>query len=199
MVGATTGTVAARRPASLATPRRRRGRPAIDSRGHAAGAVGAEHGADRPQRDPGPHRRGRGLGRLDHLRQRHVQPASGAAPRLHVGPPRAGQRLTERLARAGNEQAIAFRPAAILAVEAVVDTDTFRSIFRTAIRQTHESLVDGLGGAGGLDLSDSFALVSASLEARRPRAAPPKPVARGSDGAWPTSRSRRSAPHLGAR
>jgi hypothetical protein len=75
------------------------------------------------------------------------------------------ERLTEQLARAGNEQAIAFRPAAILAVEAVVDTDTFRSIFRTAIRQTHESLVDGLGGAGGLDLSDSFALVSASLEA----------------------------------
>ena len=75
------------------------------------------------------------------------------------------ERLTEQLARSGNEQAIAFRPAAILAVEAVVDTDTFRSIFRTAIRQTHESLVDGLGGAGGLDLSDSFALVSASLEA----------------------------------
>ncbi len=74
------------------------------------------------------------------------------------------ERLTEQLARAGNEQAIAFRPAAILAVEAVVDTDTFRSIFRTAIRQTHESLIDGLGGAGGLDLSDSFALVSASLE-----------------------------------
>ena len=57
------------------------------------------------------------------------------------------EHLTEQLARAGNEQAIAFRPAAILAVEAVVDTDTFRSIFRTAIRQTHESLVDGLGGA----------------------------------------------------
>ena len=76
------------------------------------------------------------------------------------------ERLTEQLARAGNEQAIAFRPAAILAVEAVVDTDTFRSIFRTAIRQTHESLIDGLGGAGGLDLSDSFALVSASLEQR---------------------------------
>jgi hypothetical protein len=75
------------------------------------------------------------------------------------------QRLTEQLARAGNEQAIAFRPAAILAVEAVVDTDTFRSIFRTAIRQTHESLVEGLGGAGGLDLSDSFALVTASLQA----------------------------------
>jgi hypothetical protein len=44
------------------------------------------------------------------------------------------ERLTEQLARSGNEQAIAFRPAAILAVEAVVDTDTFRSIFRTAIR-----------------------------------------------------------------
>ncbi len=74
------------------------------------------------------------------------------------------EKLTEQLARAGNEEAIAFRPAAILAVEAVVDTDTFRSIFRAAIRQTHESLVEGLGGAGGLDLSDSFALVSASLE-----------------------------------
>jgi hypothetical protein len=97
------------------------------------------------------------------------------------------ERLTEQLARAGNEQAIAFRPAAILAVEAVVDTDTFRSIFRTAIRQTHESLVEGLGGAGGLDLSDSFALVSASLEAPSSGGSA-KAAARDSDGAWPTSR-----------
>jgi hypothetical protein len=74
-------------------------------------------------------------------------------------------RLTEQLARAGNEQAIAFRPAAILAIEAVIDTDTFRSIFRSAIEQTHVGLVEGLGGTAGLDLSDSFALVSASLEA----------------------------------
>ena len=96
------------------------------------------------------------------------------------------EKLTEQLAHAGNEQAIAFRPAAILAVEAVVDTDTFRSIFRTAIRQTHESLVEGLGGAGGLDLSDSFALVSASLDSRHRAAL--KSSGPDSGGAWPTSR-----------
>ena len=105
------------------------------------------------------------------------------------------ERLTEQLARAGNEQAIAFRPAAILAVEAVVDTDTFRSIFRTAIRQTHESLVDGLGGAGGLDLSDSFALVSASLE-QRSASSTTKPAAPGWGGAWPTSRGAADQLHI---
>ena len=75
-------------------------------------------------------------------------------------------RLTEQLARSGNEQAIAFRPAVILALESVVDTDTFRSIFRDAIRRTHEALLAGRGAGAGLDLSDSLAIVSASLELR---------------------------------
>ena len=72
-------------------------------------------------------------------------------------------RLTEQLARSGNQNAIAFRPAVVLAVETVVDTDTFRSIFRTAIRRTHEALLLGGSGSSGLDLSDSFAIVAASL------------------------------------
>ncbi len=50
---------------------------------------------------------------------------------------------TEQLARSGNQNAIAFRPAVVLAIETVVDTDTFRSIFRTAIRRTHEALLQG--------------------------------------------------------
>ena len=74
-------------------------------------------------------------------------------------------RLTEQLARGGNQNAIAFRPAVALAVETVVDTDTFRSIFRTAIRRTHEALLLGGSGSAGLDLSDSFAIVAASLQA----------------------------------
>ena len=56
-------------------------------------------------------------------------------------------------------------PAVVLAIETVVDTDTFRSIFRTAIRRTHEALLQGGNGSTGLDLSDSFAIVTASLQA----------------------------------
>src|SRR6478672_10020027 len=50
-------------------------------------------------------------------------------------------RLTEQLARSGNRQAVDFRPAFQVAVEAVVDTDTFHSIFRTAVFQVHKSLL----------------------------------------------------------
>jgi hypothetical protein len=42
----------------------------------------------------------------------------------------------EQLARNGNQNAIAFRPAVVLAIETVVDTDTYRSIFRSAVRRT---------------------------------------------------------------
>src|SRR5262245_49173137 len=56
-------------------------------------------------------------------------------------------RLTEQLVRSGNQQALAFRPAVELAIEAVADTETFRSIFRTAIRRTHEALLEGRSGA----------------------------------------------------
>ncbi len=75
------------------------------------------------------------------------------------------ERLTAQMARSGNQSAIAFRPAVVLAIEAVVDTDTFRSIFRTAIRRTHQALLHGSTGSSGLDLSDSFAIVAASLQA----------------------------------
>jgi hypothetical protein len=73
------------------------------------------------------------------------------------------------------------RPAVALAVETVVDTDTFRSIFRTAIRRTHEALLRAVR-LDRPDLSDSFAIVTASLQApsaRRARAA-------GWARAWPT-------------
>ena len=73
-------------------------------------------------------------------------------------------RLTEQLVRSGNQQALAFRPAVELAIEAVADTDTFRSIFRTAIRRTHQSLLEGRSAADGLDLSDSVAIITASMQ-----------------------------------
>ena len=74
-------------------------------------------------------------------------------------------RITEQLARGGNQQAVNFRPAFQLAVEAAIDTDTFRSIFRTAIKRTHEAILAGQsGGATGLDLSDSFAIIASSLQ-----------------------------------
>jgi hypothetical protein len=74
-------------------------------------------------------------------------------------------RITEQLARGGNQQAVNFRPAFQLAVEAAIDTDTFRSIFRTAIKRTHEAiLVDQSQGTSGLDLSDSFAIIASTLQ-----------------------------------
>jgi hypothetical protein len=74
------------------------------------------------------------------------------------------QRLTEQLIRSGNQQAISFRPAYQLAIEAAVDTDTFRSIFRTAIRRTHEAILAGTGGSAGLDLADSVAIITSTLQ-----------------------------------
>ena len=72
--------------------------------------------------------------------------------------------ITEELARSGNQQAVNFRPAMQLAVEAAVDTDTFRSVFRTAIRRTHQALLSGQGGGAGLDLSDSVSIITSTLQ-----------------------------------
>ena len=46
----------------------------------------------------------------------------------------------------------------------MADTDTFRSIFRTAIRRTHQALLEGRSGTDGLDLSDSVAIITASMQ-----------------------------------
>ena len=72
-------------------------------------------------------------------------------------------RLTQELARAGNRQAVNFGPAFELAVEVAADTDTFRSIFRTAVRRVHEALLAGEGSGAGLDLSDSIAIITSTL------------------------------------
>ena len=73
-------------------------------------------------------------------------------------------KLTEELARAGNQQAVNFRPAFQFAVEVASDTDTFRAIFRNAIRKTHESLLEGRGSGAGIDLSDSLAIISSTVQ-----------------------------------
>ena len=73
------------------------------------------------------------------------------------------RRLTAQLVQAGNQQATSFRPTFELALEGVIDGDTFKSIFRNAVRHTHESIIeqgDG-GGRQGLDLGASFALITA--------------------------------------
>jgi hypothetical protein len=73
-------------------------------------------------------------------------------------------RLTEQLARGGNQQAVNFRPAFELAVEAGIDTDTFRSIFHTAVERTHRALLEGEGGSAGLNLSDSIAIITSTMQ-----------------------------------
>src|SRR4051794_33188345 len=52
-------------------------------------------------------------------------------------------KLTEQLALSGNQQAINFRPAFQFAVEVATDTDTFRTIFRNAVKKVHESILAG--------------------------------------------------------
>lgn len=70
--------------------------------------------------------------------------------------------LTDQLVKSGNRQVIAFRPAAQLTVEALVDSDAFKSLFATAVRRTHASLLAGTG-AKGLDLSDTLQLLASGL------------------------------------
>ncbi len=92
--------------------------------------------------------------------ERSVDLLNSPSVRKEVAP-----RITEQLARSGNQQAVNFRPAFQLAVEAAIDTDTFRSIFRTAIKRTHQAiLVDQSQGTSGLDLSDSFAIIASTLQ-----------------------------------
>ena len=80
------------------------------------------------------------------------------------------KRLTEQLAHAGNQQANNFRPALQLAIESAINTDTFRSIFRSAVRRIHAAVLSGQGGGSGLDLQDSAVLTSTLQLGNRPRA-----------------------------
>src|SRR5436190_22502918 len=96
----------------------------------------------------------------DAFSARAVEPLNSEAVRRELA-----HRLTEQLVQAGNQQATSFRPAFELALAGVIDTDTFKSIFRNAVRQTHKAILEGEGGRRGLDLGRSFALITSSLQA----------------------------------
>ena len=98
----------------------------------------------------------------DTFSERAVEPLNSQAVRTELA-----RRLTAQLVEAGNQQATSFRPAFELALEGVIDTDTFKSIFRNAVRRTHESIIEQGEGGGrrGLDLGASFALITSSLQA----------------------------------
>jgi hypothetical protein len=98
----------------------------------------------------------------DNFSERAVEPLNSEAVRTELA-----RRLTAQLVQAGNQQATSFRPAFELALEGVIDTDTFKSIFRNAVRRTHESIIEQGEGGGrqGLDLGASFALITSSLQA----------------------------------
>jgi hypothetical protein len=94
--------------------------------------------------------------------ERAVEPLNSEAVRRELS-----RRLTGQLVRAGNQQATEFRPAVELALESVIDTDTFKSIFRNAVRRTHEAIIEGQGeGRRGLDLGASFGVIASGLQAR---------------------------------
>src|SRR5712692_372656 len=95
----------------------------------------------------------------DTFSDRAVEPLNSEAVRRELA-----RRLTEQLAQAGNQQATAFRPAFELALEGVIDSDTLRSIFRNAIRRTHQAILAGEGGEQGLDLGASFAVITSGLQ-----------------------------------
>ena len=90
--------------------------------------------------------------------QRAVAPLDSESVRNELA-----KRLTEQLVLAGNQQANSFRPGVEVALEAAIDTDTFRSIFRSAVERTHESILAGGGGSEGLNLADSFAILTSGL------------------------------------
>src|SRR5262245_9666338 len=97
----------------------------------------------------------------DNFSERAVEPLNSQAVRTELA-----RRLTAQLVEAGNQQATNFRPAFELALEGVIDTDTFKSIFRNAVRRTHQAIVEsGASGGQGLDLGASFALITSSLQA----------------------------------
>jgi hypothetical protein len=98
----------------------------------------------------------------DNFSERAVEPLNSEAVRTELA-----RRLTAQLVESGNQQATSFRPAFELALEGVIDTDTFKSIFRNAVRRTHESIIQQGEGGGreGLDLGASFALITSSLQA----------------------------------
>jgi hypothetical protein len=98
----------------------------------------------------------------DSFSARAVEPLNSEAVRHELA-----HRLTDQLVQAGNQQASSFRPAFELALEGVIDTDTFKSIFRNAVRHTHKAIIEGEGEGGrrGLDLGASFALITSSLQA----------------------------------
>src|SRR5215211_5849210 len=73
-------------------------------------------------------------------------------------------RFTVELVKAGNQQAINYRPAMQAAIESVLDTDTFRSIFRNSIRQVHSDVLRGGSGGSGINLSDSVSIIASTLQ-----------------------------------
>jgi len=95
----------------------------------------------------------------DTFSERAVEPLDSQDVRKELA-----RRLTEQLVRAGNQQAVNFRPAFELALEGVIDSDTFRAIFRNAVRRTHEAILAGQGGGQGIDLGASFAIITQSLQ-----------------------------------
>jgi hypothetical protein len=86
------------------------------------------------------------------------------------------ERLTDELAASGNQAAVEYRPAVQLAVQAVIDTDTFRAIFRNAVYRTHQAILAGHDQHPSLDLSESVSAIIANLQlpinAGRNQAAP---------------------------
>ena len=68
------------------------------------------------------------------------------------------------LVRSGNQQAIAFRPAFETGIDSALNTDTFRAIFRGAIKILHSDLLNGASGGSGLNLSESVSVVASTLQ-----------------------------------
>ena len=74
------------------------------------------------------------------------------------------ERITDDMAADGNQTAVEYRPAVQLAVQAAIDTDTFRAIFRNAVYRTHQAILAGHDQHPSLDLSESVTAITANLQ-----------------------------------
>ena len=72
--------------------------------------------------------------------------------------------ITDTLVRHGRSSAANFRPAYQLALESLVRTDAFRTVFHDTLLRSHRALFAGSGTSSSLDLSATMKLLSANLQ-----------------------------------
>ncbi len=127
----------------------------------------------------------------DGMARRSVHALDSEAVRLELS-----RQLTDQLVKGGNREVIAFRPAAELTVELLIDSDPFKSLFSSAVRRLHGALLSGTAN-DGLDLSASLGLLASGLQLNQAKTAGLAAVAAGTT-VTPESSTAASSGSMGA-